>query len=152
MSYLKEPLNSIDKLALSGAGGIGPTICYGFRDFLQISLLILKEFKQINELLFPLESLQNHRLSSKLNSGFGWNEYRSAGKMTFIYSFFRVPATRHLCSHYFFGWSITSKIFVYFSKLLFSLICIAQVDFINPNSNYLKHWLSTSLAHKKPLK
>ena len=102
MSYLKEALNLIDKLALSGAGGIGPTICYGFRDFLQISLLILKEFKQINELLYPLKSIENHRLSSKLNSGFVWNEYRSAGKMTFIYSFFQSSCNSSLVFTLFF--------------------------------------------------
>ena len=48
MSYLKESLNSFDKLALSGAGGIGSIICYAFKDRPQIYLLILNEFKQIS--------------------------------------------------------------------------------------------------------
>ena len=48
MSYLKESLNSFDKLALSGADGIGSIVCYAFKDRPQISLLILNEFKRIS--------------------------------------------------------------------------------------------------------
>ena len=37
-----------------------------FRDRLQISLLILSEFEQINKLLFPLKSSENHSFSDDL--------------------------------------------------------------------------------------
>ena len=67
MSYLKESLNLIDKLALSGVGGIGPTICYAFRGRLQISLLILNEFKGISYLVFLIKSSGNLRWN-RINS------------------------------------------------------------------------------------
>ena len=35
----------------------------GLRDYLQISLLSLREFKQINRLIFPLESSENRRFA-----------------------------------------------------------------------------------------
>ena len=36
----------------------------GWRDHLQISLLILRKFKQINRLIFPLESSENQRFAN----------------------------------------------------------------------------------------